>query len=369
MKYSGTIPAWLVLAGMLSACSHTPAFESTVTASGPFTTGADIRLTYNSDQDYWPRWTQDGQGILYAFVAGGATVNHRCLGLLPAGGGSRIWELCDNRFGQADSSTSFTGYALGSDGRLLYAESVANVLGVSTSSLWLADSANPFVRSRLLSLPVTTSAGPLNWLADISWTGPTTFTALGQLFETAPHCLRCPAQDSVFYEHGAVLSGVISNGSATVQVIDGTAGATSYSAADNGASIVFTVGADARLFKVPAAGGTPAVVAAVAPGNDVALGVSCNATICLVATAPIVLFNGGGPIFPALRAGGEQALRSVQLSSGATQLVKTAAQVISSPLISPTTGDVVAQIGGVWGHLQTFSGSTSDLHLYPALVH
>ena len=47
------------------------------------------------------------------------------MGILPAAGGSRIWQLCDDRAVRADSVTSFTAYALATDGRLLYAEAIA----------------------------------------------------------------------------------------------------------------------------------------------------------------------------------------------------------------------------------------------------
>ena len=45
----------------------TPLFPP-IPAVGPFNTGTDVRLTLNPDQDYWPAWTDDGRGILYAFV-------------------------------------------------------------------------------------------------------------------------------------------------------------------------------------------------------------------------------------------------------------------------------------------------------------
>ena len=42
--------------------------------------------------------------------------------------------------------------------------------------------------------------------------------------------------------------------------------------------------------------------------------------------------------------------------------------IVATPRISPVTGDVVAQVGGAFGHLQTFSTSGSDLHLFQGLV-
>ena len=50
---------WL---SVIVACSHTQPFNATDSNLGPFGTGADAKLTFNTDQDYWPVWTQDGQG-------------------------------------------------------------------------------------------------------------------------------------------------------------------------------------------------------------------------------------------------------------------------------------------------------------------
>src|SRR5579862_9420510 len=117
MKYRTAIAASV----MLLACTHSDAFITPGQAVGPFTSGADVQLTLNPDQDYWPTWTADGRGILYSFVDPGSTFLHRCMGLLPAAGGSRLWQWCDNRATQLDSSSSFTAYALSSSGALLYA--------------------------------------------------------------------------------------------------------------------------------------------------------------------------------------------------------------------------------------------------------
>jgi hypothetical protein len=71
---------------------------------------------------------------------------------------------------------------------------------------------------------------------------------------------------------------------------------------------------------------------------------------------------------------GPKELRAVSLRDGAIQVLRSlgtspAVPIIAVPKISPTSGDVVVQIGGVWGHLQTNSGAgSSDLHLYPAIV-
>jgi hypothetical protein len=363
------------LAGLVG-CGHSEQFITSTPAVGPFNTGPDVRLTLNPEQDYWPAWTEDGAGILYSFIRPGAGPQHRCLGLLPPAGGRGLWQLCDDRGTQSDSTNSFIAYALGSDGRLLYVEAVARngVQGTSPAetTMWLADSARPFERRSLFSFPGFAGNLPVAWLADLAWTGPGTFIALAQDFTIFAHCKDCGIDDSLFIGE-AVVRGTISASSAALELVSGTTGASSYSLAQNGASIVFTRRDDPRLFQVAASGGADTVVATVS-GAQQLLGVSCKESLCVVADDPVTLSSatGGGATFPNILPGPRE-LRSVSLTTGSVQTIlvlgsDAAAPIIATPQISPVTGDVVAQVGGGFGHLQTFSTSGSDLHLFQGLV-
>lgn len=378
---------------LLLGCSHSDPFVTRIPMVGPLTAGADVRLTLNSDQDYWPTWTEDGSGILYAFVDPDLP-RHRCVGLLPPAGGTRYWQMCHNGVAYDDSNSSFTAYALGSNGRLLYAEAVSLfVPGVPApgqaapyeTTLWLADSAAPFTRTALLSIPLTLADGTaVFWLSDMAWTGANTFIALGQNLAIVRHCFgtgfpadpACDFSDSVFSTGGppagAVVRGTITGGHATLTAVPGTDGATGYSVAENGASIVFTKRDDGSLYKVPAAGGAVTTVGMVPsplrPGYQV-FGVSCRGSNCIAATDSATLTRlEPTKIFPLLR-GGYRELRSISLVTGISGAVTSYSDIISAPAVSPITGDVVLQIGGTWGHLQTFAGSVpSDLHLLRGLV-
>ncbi|MES1259695.1 MAG: hypothetical protein ABUL71_03805 [Gemmatimonadota bacterium] len=370
------------------ACDHSDTFVGVVPTVGPATTANDLTLTFNTEQDYWPAWTQDGAGILYSFVLPGSTAHHRCLGLLPAAGGTRIWELCNNRASNNDSATSYAAYALRSDGMLLYSEVVAPLfaglspprgqLTPSRHTLWLADTATPYQRTALLQLPVNLNGTNVNWLSDLAWTGPTTFVALGQEFGvTAPSTPPCNvSQDSNFVMTSVVVRGTISGNSATLQPVDGTLGATSFSLAENSATVAFTVKRDRRLYKVPFTGGSPVVVATISPfASSLQLGVSCKHSTCLVASGVAAsAFDGGGTPCPGV-ANGQQELRSVSLA-GPVDQVSTVAftnglgfNIIVTPQISPVTGDVVVGVGGNLGHLQTIRApSNANLHLLKGLV-
>jgi hypothetical protein len=365
-------PGSLLVALLLlpSGCGHSDAFTSDQATVGPFSTGSDVQLTLNVEQDYWPTWTQDGQGILYAFVAPGATVRHRCLGLLPAAGGTRIWELCDNRGTQGDSVNSIAAYALASDGRLLYAvgASDSGLLGRTPQkfTLWLADTAAPFQRTALLTLPAAPGGSP-NWLADITWTGANTFVALAQTIFIAPVPLPpCNfVADSIFGGE-SVVTGTIAAGHATLQTVSGTEGASGYSLAENGASIVFTLRNDQQLFKVPVTGGTAVAVSPVLGGAaSKLLGVSCKGSTCVVANDIVTFYDA----ICSSAISGVKTLFSVSLSTGAVQTLTTSASILATPQISPVSGDVVVQVGGAFGHIQTIkSPSNGNLHLLRSLV-
>jgi hypothetical protein len=286
-------------------------------------------------------------------------------------------------------------YALGANGRLLYLEAVSPLIpGVVAgtdaepfeTTLWLADSAAPFHRTALYSLPAFINGSAISWLGDLAWTGPNSFIALGQSYAIVRHCFgtcfpATPAGDSydtvlstgtVTATSGAVLSGTIANGQATLTVIPGTAGATGYSLAEGGASIVYTRRNDPSLYKVPIAGGTAINVGQAtsqsAPLNEI-LGVSCLTTTCIVTTDSVTLTRlDPTKIFPLIGAGMRE-LRTISLLTGASSTIASYGSVISAPQLSPR-GDLVLQVGGMWGHLQTYAGSDqSDLHLLAGVVH
>ncbi len=369
---------------LVLACAHSDPFVPATSVSGPADSGANAQLTFNPDQDYWPSWTQDGRGILYAFVDLAHPL-HRCIGLLPPQGGTRRWELCDNRAVRADSLSSYEAFALDSTGRLLVAEAVSRRSSVGSSlpytTLWLSDTAHPYVRTSLLTLPVRTDNLQVTWLADIQWTGRTSFLALGQLEGLT-------AGDSIFAQSGSVLRGTISDGAATLASIAGTDSATSYSLANDGATLVFTVAHDTRLFTVPLTGGVPVPDRIRRSGPDTVqtlpaepTGVSCAGSVCIVARDSVTVFGtyfdladgrcSATPCqrFGSRRANGGATLRRISLTTGSDEVLAMACATYQTPKVSPIGSDVVVQCGGNWGHLQTTGLRGSDLRLIKGALH
>ncbi|HEY4321532.1 MAG TPA: hypothetical protein VGM77_10180 [Gemmatimonadales bacterium] len=370
------------------ACHAEPYDTPAEAALGPRTTGDEVQLTYSSEQDYWPAWTEDGQGILYAFVDP-SHPRHRCIGLLPAAGGTRRWQLCDNRGIRNDTLSSYGAFALDTAGRLLVAEATASVGlydPIPRVTLWLADSADPYRRQQLLVLPVTVGATPVTWLADLQWTGPTTFLALGQLVATETE-VGIPT-DTSFSSGGIVVEGTIANGQATLRPIAGTDSATGYSLAEGGSVIAFARRHDLRIATVPRAGGVATPAPIVRTGLDTAenvtqeiAGLSCTRSICIVAIDRIltigtyfVLAPGVpdcgtsnlpsdcqifGGVWP-----GTHSLHRISLSTGSDDIVTTDSLTISTPLLSPVNGDLIVQLAGLWGHLQSRQSVSVDGNIW-----
>jgi hypothetical protein len=372
MSGRGFLAATLCLLG----CGHSESFLTPISSVGPSSDGPDVLLTLNSNQNYWPSWTEDGIGIIYAFVdasqSSATNDEHRCMGLLPAEGGTRLWQWCDNRAVMKDSLSSFPAFALGADGRLLYVEStgVSSLsLVPSETTLWLADTAFPFRRRLVSRLPVTIGDSTVSWFADLEWTGPTTFMGLGQRY--VPAACICPGGlDSVFYGE-TVVRGTINPEATSLLPVSGTSGATSYALADNGSTIVFTERNSPNLFRVPVAGGAPVLAAVVTsePGVQL-LGVSCRDFLCVVAVGPVTLWAATlpGPAADPSTDLGTSELRLVSLTTGeSVPLLSRTSGLLSSPLVSKKSGDVVVQLGQMMGHLQTFA-APSNLHLYKALL-
>lgn len=332
--------AWTCAAGLAAlACGHSDPFVTqSQTQSLPYAAQEPVRLTYNPGDNYWPSWTEDGRGIIYYYSVSepDSHADDRCIGLLRPSGGTRIWQMCDERREHTDSADSFAGAAIGSDGRLIYLEisthrGSGGLTGVNqppqTTVLWLADTTFPFQRRALFQLGAPISGNFVNWLRDTQWIGPTSFIALAQFDSIRPNPKPGSALfDSIFLPVG-VVRGEIGSSGATLSIVPGTESASSYSLAENGTSLILWRSGLA-LERVPIAGGTPSTVATIptATGRRIT-GLTCQGSICLVSTTT--------------SAPSAKRFWRVSLATGA--VIDLAAGVDSFPRISPTSTDVVGR--------------------------
>lgn len=337
-------PALLLLA---AACGHSEPFGSTPTRSdGPFSAAAPVRLTYNSLTDSAASLTEDGNGLLYLYT-GGAN-GDRCVGLLPPGGGTSRWNLCDTRSDRADSIKSFSAPALGTDGRLLYQEALSRRgrPNPEATVLWLADSARPFVRRALVTLPTNIGGRPISWFTDAVWVGATDFIARTGQLTIDGACGACPPD--TLLAGVALMRGTITATGVTLVTIPGTAGITRHALAENGASFIVVRGSNA-LERLPVAGGTSTAVATL-PRLGTISGLSCRGTECLV-TQYVER--------PPPASGLDTWFYRVNLGTNTVTSLRLETGLWTGPVLLATGGDAV---------LQSSSAVARDLYLFKGLL-
>lgn len=337
------IPALLLLA---SACGHSEPYTTAPTSTdGPFADAAPARLTYNSFTDSAASLTADGQGLLYLYT--GLANGDRCIGLLPPGGGSRRWELCDTRFEAADSGKSYSAPALNSDGQLLYISALARRGrdGPDRTTLWLADSALPFQRRALISFPINIGGQAISWLTDAQWTGPESFIARAGLLNVQRACLNCTLDTTVV--SSGMVRGTISSTGATLSFVPGAESPRVVALAENGASLVF-MRDFMEVRRVAATGGASTLVGTLPTGSQVT-GLSCRGSDCLVTQLGGTVPGGGE---------GTRVYR-IRLATNAIDLLTTVAGRWAGPVLLPTGGDVVMQASTI---------PTRDLYLFKGLL-
>jgi hypothetical protein len=343
---------------LMWGCGHTAPFTSDeIEYQGPFGTGDVIRLTFNSGADYAATWSADGKGILYTFADPGRVDHDRCLGLLRAGGSNRILTLCDNRPGHADSAETITSAALSEDGELLYLVGASPPVGQLPAriTLFQADTATPFNRRALVSLPSDVGGGLRpNWLLDVTWVGPDEFLAMATDLTLVPQCAGCLLRDTIFIPLG-VVRGTIGGNGAVMELVQGTLGASHYAVADGGTNIVISNGL--TLSKLPLGGGALTTLTTLPTTFSKRIDdISCRGNACVVLTYEQQLEpEPPPPHFVDLW----KLLRISTAGGAATTLTQSFSTPWLQAKVSPTGSDVVVRQGQF---------RTGDLHLFRNLL-
>jgi hypothetical protein len=351
---------WFVASLLLAACDHSAPTAYLYQPLGPYSGGTDLQVTFNPRPDYSPSWTEDGRGILYVYSTDITRHDDRCIGLLPAAGGTRVWSFCDDdQRLVADSATSFGGAALADDGALLYVEAISPlepsgthaVFGIARATLWLADTADPRARTMQTAFPTVVDGQRIDWMENIAWTGPATFVALADTLtikltdRQTVDTLRWPV---------AMVRGTTGPAGMQLTVITGTVGARHYALIAGGSTVLFDNGT-LDLQQVPVGGGAPITATTIPPDTSrTLLDFSCQATKCLLQTTQ---FRTIGSIpLPTLTEG----FLSLDLTSGRFTDIKYNYPVNSiAPRLAPTGGDVV---------MEKDTLGTINLHLYRGFV-
>ncbi|MGH7583561.1 MAG: hypothetical protein ACREL5_10070 [Gemmatimonadales bacterium] len=278
---------------LFANCDHSSPIEPAYYApAGPLIPGLEAKLALTGGD---VSWTSDGTAILYAGgclqreatsdMFGAPSIN-----LLPASGGSAIWEMCESKNSlkrPPDSLESFGSPALNAHGELLYRECtwpnidpVINCGNLGHITIWLADSSRPWGQRRLLydlyHVVLGTPPDPrtrLNDLRELRWIGPATFLARG-------YNVNPTSGDSML---GLVI-GSTASPHPTLSVLPGTDQIQAFALAGNNAVIVFFRTA-LEIEQMPIDGGAATKVADLpgAPGRAL-VDISCTGTSCLLLT-------------------------------------------------------------------------------------
>ncbi|MES2306942.1 MAG: hypothetical protein V4558_15680 [Gemmatimonadota bacterium] len=292
-----------LLAIALAACGHSEPFVGTSgRADGPL--NADGQLTVGAYGDF--DWAGDGSGVLLLMPRPNESYDlpllvgvgrkdplDNCLGLIPAAGGSMIWQLCDRTLTHyRDSNDVFVSAAVGGMGELLYMQTHQRpgfFFPVGTEAeLWLGSRHAPYAQRRhLLRLyrddngHPTVTPDQINWLTDLQWAGSGAFIA--RAYYLRPDSLLTPF---------GITHGVISRDTTLLTIIPGTAAIGRFASAEGGSTIVYDKPGNV-IVALPVAGGPERIVDTLpfAPSRAV-VSLSCQQELCLVVTREA----GGGSV-------------------------------------------------------------------------
>lgn len=167
---------------LLASCGHTDPFTAADTGlREPFAATPPIRLTFAGGANLRPAFSEDGAVVTYSFVRG-TPDRDRCLGTLPASGGTRTRTLCWTAQGQDTLADGLELGALAADGRLAFTRHTSRVNGVvaNDAALYLSRGGEAQDAERILDLMVFQPAAGIGWdyLLDLTWSGPEELTAL-----------------------------------------------------------------------------------------------------------------------------------------------------------------------------------------------
>ena len=167
----------------VAACGHTDPFTLTPPRQdAPFTTTVPQRLTHAAGTDLHPSWSSDGTTLVYSYLRGTAD-RDRCLGVLPAGGGTRLAEICAPPLEGGGMLDAYTHGAIDGSGRIVLNRhgSLPSVQAPQSGGFQLTRADSTGGRFPLIPLLFTPpgASAPWEYLLTPAWAGPGRVVALG----------------------------------------------------------------------------------------------------------------------------------------------------------------------------------------------
>jgi hypothetical protein len=241
----------------LAACGHTEPFGYVPGGRGPFESSVPTRLTYNRGADGQAAWGPDGT-VVYVYDDPASRDADTCIGVVPAAGGARVREVCEDPGLTVSRTDKFYWPALSASGDLAYFHGVrigSYEAGFNAASLsWRSESAlrqeRPLSRMPFPTVP----GGPvvISAVRDLAWLPDGTVVFVGATEDLVQFCPVC---DPVIVEHGR---GVWRSDPATQAraMLAGTEEAISATVTEG--AVLFARRGDARVWRHDLASGTAA---------------------------------------------------------------------------------------------------------------
>ncbi|HEV2290535.1 MAG TPA: hypothetical protein VGR60_01695 [Gemmatimonadales bacterium] len=228
-------------------CSHVdPGAPSDPPITHPFDPAPPVRLTLNPGQDQWPAWTPDGRKVWYAYEDLDRTDHDQCLGLLPAGGGTRTVSACQDAPVAAAESLDVASSPAVHGGQVAWMRATSPIGGVlpEGGDLVVAGAADLSAPRSVRHFPFVASTGRYQSLGtDVQWLDDSTLAYVGIQINYN------------FISHDTSVGGVevtlvgLAGASPATSVVGGTVGATSLSVGPTPGELFFTRG-DTRIYQL-----------------------------------------------------------------------------------------------------------------------
>lgn len=334
----------LAMVSLSAACSHSEPFSNPQGTDTPFDPGPPARLTLNTAHDGNPAWLADGSGILYSAQQLDRPDGDVCLAELPPGGGSHRRLVCDVPGGRTTLDAAQSA-AVASDGRLAFL-SAGNggltgtnpvIVGIEVSSTLDAADAQT-----VRHLPFAPADGVVqDYAGSIRWLAPAQLVYVGQRFRVLRPCgsIDCPFDTLIYGTEVTLLD--ISAGAATGTAVPGTAQATSVAPIEDGATILFTLPNDTRIYRRALSSGEVTVLHDFAAGG-VVRDVHAAGNRAAAVVGGRVAFSVDPRVGPTQWDSGG-VLHLLDLDGGAEVVLDTPERLYRRPAVSPDGSRVVAE--------------------------
>lgn len=331
--------------GLLAAigCGHSDPFRPADNgATGPFDPTPPLQLTLNAGQDRDPLWLPGGSGVLYAYQRLDRTDRDQCLGVIPAGGGTRTREKCYADDATRDTTDVLRDPAVSAGGRLAWvAEGTSRGAAVPGTAGIRAGRLDPADRGvEVRSLPYPAPNGTVHSTAThLGWLGEDALVYVGSDVVYTRACLGCKLDTLLSGKDVARLD--LSSTPATVSILPGTGEATAVWPEPDGSAIYFTRRGDSRVYRQSPVGGAVTVLHDFGAGR-----IARDPQVAgnrLVAIVDGIVDTQVVPLFGTAQVdqGGRVAI--VELGSGTETLLPVPDLLFRRPALSPSGEQLVAE--------------------------